>query len=145
MKTIKQEVHFDVKPNEVYEAYVDAKKHGEITDSKVVFENKVGGKFSAWDGGLSGENVELVEGKKIVQKWRSDDWPEGHYSDLMIELFPDPSPSVILSEAKNLNGTRLVLTQENVPDDKFRDINSGWHEYYWEPMKKYFKKGKKRQ
>ena len=51
MKTIQQEVHFDAKPEEVYEAYVDAKKHGEFTGSKVVFEKKVGGKFSAWGGG----------------------------------------------------------------------------------------------
>ena len=73
MKTIKQEVHIDAKPQEVYDAYTDAKKHGEITGSKVVFEAKVGGKFSVWDGGLEGENLELVDGKKIVQKWLADD------------------------------------------------------------------------
>src|SRR3989344_1840247 len=126
MKTIKQEVHLNAKPEEVYEAYTDAEKHGEFTGSKVVFENKVGGKFSAWDGSLTGENLELVDGKKIVQKWRADDWPKGQYSTLTIELFPEKE------------GAKLVLTQENVPDDKFDDINSGWHEYYWEPMKKYF-------
>ncbi len=169
MKTIQQEVHFDAKPEEVYEAYVDAKKHGEFTGSKVVFEKKVGGKFSAWGGGLEGENLELVDGRKIVQKWRADDWPEGHYSTLTIELFADPSPSVILrSEAtpesdlrkdsgqvfdresqtesagmtkgNGNKGTRLILTQVNVPDDKFDDISSGWHQYYWEPMKEYFEK-----
>ncbi len=127
MKTIKQEIHFDVKPQEVYEAYTDAKKHVEFTGAKIVFENEVGGKFSAWDGGLSGENLELVDGKKIVQKWRGDDWPERHYSTLTIELFADKE------------GTKLVLTQENVPDNKFDDINSGWRQYYWEPMKEYFK------
>lgn len=126
MKTLKQEVHFDAKPQEVYEVYVDAKKHWEITGGKVVFEKKVGGKFSAWDGGLSGENFELVDGKKIVQKWRSDDWPEGHYSTLTIEVKPDG------------NGTKLMLTQENVPDDKADEIDDGWHTYYWKPMNEYF-------
>ena len=157
---LKQEVHIDAKSAEVYEAYTDSKKHGEITGSKVVFEKKVGGKFSAWDGGLEGENLDLVDGKKIVQKWRAEDWPKGHYSILTIELFPATSSPVILGSettpesdsgqalrlrsgrarmTKNNEGTRLVLTQENVPDDKFDDINSGWHQYYWEPMKKYFK------
>lgn len=162
MKTIKQEVHFDAKPQEVYEAYVDANKHAEITGAKVVFEDKVGGKFSAWDAGLEGENLELVRGKKIVQKWRADDWPEGHYSMLTIELFPVNQSSVILGseatpesfnsiqdksdskrdsgQARMTEGTRLVLTQENVPNDKFDDIDSGWHQYYWEPMKEYFRK-----
>ncbi len=127
MKTIKQEVHIDAKPQEVYEAYTDAKKHAEFTGSKVVFEKKAGGKFSV-DGDLEGENLELVDGKKIVQKWRADDWPQGHYSTLTIEL-----------EAEG-EGTKLVLTQENVPDDKFDDISSGWRQYYWEPMGKYFEK-----
>src|SRR3990167_2626512 len=157
MKTIKQEVHIDATPEEVYEAYTDAKKHGEITGSKVVFEKKVGGRFSAWDDGLEGENLELVGGKKIVQKWRSEDWPKGHYSTLTIELFAASPSSVILGSettpesdykrdsgqagmTKSNEATRLVLTQENVPDDKASDIDDGWHQYYWEPMKEYFKK-----
>ena len=57
-----------------------------------------------------------------------DDWPEGHYSTLTIELEADG------------DGTRLTLTQENVPDDKSDEIDDGWHQYYWEPMKEYFKK-----
>src|SRR3989338_1723901 len=101
MRTIKQEVHFDAKPGEVYEAYTDAKKHAEFTGAKVIFENKVGGKFDIWGGELTGENVQLVRGKKIVQKWRANDWPEGLYSELTITLE---------SEGKK---TRLVLVQEN--------------------------------
>ena len=128
MKKIKQKVHFDVSMRDVYEAYVDVRKHAEFSGANVKFEARAGGKFDIWDGELTGENIKLIPGKKIVQKWRSSDWPEGHYSDLKIELFPDG------------NGTQLKLTQENVPDDKYEDISSGWYEYYWEPMKKYFKR-----
>lgn len=129
MKTIKQTVHINASPDEVYEAYCDAKKHAEFTGAKVKFENKVGGKFDIWAGELTGENVEFVKGKKIVQKWRASDWPEGYYSDLTITLEPDD------------NGTKLTLTQENVPDDKADDIDDGWHQYYWQPMNEYFGKG----
>ena len=87
MKTIKQQVFINATPREVYEAYVDAKKHAVFTGANVKFEAKAGGKFDIWDGELIGENVKLVPGKKIVQKWRANDWPEGHYSDLKIELF----------------------------------------------------------
>lgn len=126
MKTIKQEIHFDASPREVYEAYVDAKKHAEFSGANVKFDAKGGGKFDIWDGSLTGENVKLIPGKKIVQKWRANDWPEGHYSDLKIDLFADS------------DGTRMKLTQENVPEDKADEIDEGWHQYYWEPMKKYF-------
>ena len=127
MKTIRQTVHISAKPQEVYEAFVDAKKHGEFTGARVKFDAKVGGKFDIWGGELTGENVELVQGKKIVQKWRASDWPEGHFSDLTINL-----------ESEN-DETRLVLVQEYVPDDKADEIDDGWHEYYWKPMNEYFK------
>ena len=127
MKTIRQTVHISAKPQEVYEAFVDAKKHGEFTGARVKFDAKVGGKFDIWGGELTGENVELVQGKKIVQKWRASDWPKGHFSDLTINL------------ESGKDGTRLVLIQENVPDDKADEIDDGWHEYYWKPMNEYFK------
>ena len=127
MKTIIQTVHISAKPQEVYEVFVDAKKHGEFTGAKVKFDAKVGGKFDIWGGELTGENVEFVKGKKIVQKWRASDWPEGHFSDLTINL-----------ESEN-DETRLVLVQEYVPDDKADEIDDGWHEYYWKPMNEYFK------
>ena len=130
MKTIRQTVHISAKPQEVYEAFVDAKKHGEFTGAKVKFDAKVGGKFDIWGGELTGENVELVQGKKIVQKWRASDWPKGHFSDLTINL-----------ESGN-DETRLVLVQENVPDDKADEIDDGWHQYYWKPMNEYFKRNK---
>ena len=128
MKTIKQAVHINASSDEVYEAYVDAKKHAEFTGGNTKFEANAGGKFKIWDGDLSGENVELVPGKKIVQKWRANDWAEGHFSDLTIQLEPED------------DGTKLTLIQGNAPDDKADDIDKGWHEYYWEPMNKYFEK-----
>jgi len=128
VKTIKQTVHINARPQEVYEAYVEAKKHAEFTGAKVKFENKVGGKFDIWDGELAGENIELVEGKKIVQKWQANDWPEGHFSDLTITLEADG------------DGTRLVLVQKNVLDDKADEIDDGWRKYYWQPMNEYFGK-----
>src|SRR3990167_1895380 len=130
MKTIIQTVHISAKPQDVYEAYTNARKHAEFTGGKTKFENKVGGKFDIWGGELTGENMELVKGKKIIQKWRASDWPEGHFSDFTINL-----------ESGN-DGTRLVLVQENVPDDKADDIDDGWHQYYWKPMNEYFKRNK---
>ena len=88
---------------------------------------------------MTGENVELVKGKKIVQKWRANDWPEGHFSDLTITFEPEDEGRRP-GRASGPEGTRLTLVQKNVPDEKADDIDEGWHEYYWKPMNEYFAK-----
>ncbi len=68
-----------VSPKQVYEAYVDPKKHSEFTDSKATGKPVVGGKFTAWDGYISGKFLELESGKRVVQDWTSTDFPEGYH------------------------------------------------------------------
>jgi len=82
-----------------------------------------------YDGYISGTNIELVKNSKIVQKWRGDEdcWPIGHFSKLTINL-----------EKKN-KGTKIELIQENVPEECAEDFNKGWHDFYWNPLKKIFK------
>ncbi|MGZ5502718.1 MAG: SRPBCC domain-containing protein [Halobacteriota archaeon] len=42
--------------------------------------------FSSFDGWASGTTLELIPDKKIMQKWRAAEWPEGHYSTVTFEL-----------------------------------------------------------
>jgi activator of HSP90 ATPase len=53
---------------------VDAKKHSAFTGAKATGEVKVGGEFSAWDGYITGRNLELEKGKHIVQEWIDNYW-----------------------------------------------------------------------
>ncbi|MDO8509129.1 MAG: SRPBCC family protein [Nanoarchaeota archaeon] len=126
MKTIKQKIKFKVLPHVVYEALMDSKKHSAFTDSDAKISRKIGGKISAYDGWIKGENIELIKDKKIVQKWRGGDWPEGIYSIATFELI------------KTENGCELIFTQTEVPDEFYEDVSEGWKEYYWEKMKRYF-------
>ena len=131
-KTIKQEVKINAKPSEVYEALMDSGKHSEFTRASASISKKVNGKISAYDGYIDGKNIELVKGKKIVQKWRGSDWPEGHYSVAKFEL-------------KNDKGkTRLVFTQTGVPKEHYKSIADGWKEHYWDKMKKFLKNRKEK-
>lgn len=124
-KTLKQVVQFKASPREIFEMLVDAKKHSRFTGSAVKISRKVGDAFSAYDGYIEGRNLEIVPGKKIVQSWRGSDFPEGHYSVACFELKP-----------KN-GGTELTFTQNDVPAALFADIQKGWKDYYWEPMKQF--------
>ena len=127
MKTnaIKQEVTFSAKPAEVYEALMDSAKHAGFTGAHASISRKVGGKISAYDDYVDGSNIELVEGKKIVQKWRASDWPEGHYSVAKFEF------------SKSGTGTKMKFTQTGVHEAQSREISDGWKEHYWDKMKEF--------
>jgi len=126
MKTIRQTIKFKAKPEDVYDALMDARKHSKFTGSKAIIARRVGGRFTAYDNYISGTTVELVPGKRIVQQWKGSDWPEGHYSIATFKM------------KKVKEGTELRFTQEDVPNDKYDGINQGWIDFYWEPMKKTF-------
>jgi activator of HSP90 ATPase len=122
-KTIRQTTTFACKPEDVYDALMNSKKHSFFTQSKVIISPKVGGKFSSYDGYAEGTNLELIPNKRIVQSWRASDWPVGHYSTVEFELFPLKK------------GTKLVFVQKQLPAACAIDIAEGWKQYYWKPMK----------
>jgi len=126
MKTIKQTVTFNASATDVYDYLINARKFSSITGGKSSNTQKIGGKFNAYDEYIFGTNVELVPGKKIVQKWACADFPDKQFSDVSIEL-----------KSKGPKQTELVLTQTNVPDELFEDLNLAWNEFYFEPIKDY--------
>ena len=125
-KPVHHEVEFSVSPKEVYDAYLDSRRHARFTGQSAKMSRREGGKFTAGDAYISGTNVELIPGKRIVQAWRASEWPDGIYSILRFELKPKGK------------GTRMIVDHVGVPD-KFRDgVDEGWYEFYWNPMKAYF-------
>ncbi len=129
-RTIRQKVFIRTTPHEIYELLMDTKKHCELEGGKCTISRKVGGKISISDGYITGKNLELVKDKKIVQLWRAveDCWPEDHYSTVTFTL------------TKIKEGTGLAFTQTGVPVDCGDRFDSGWKEYYWEPMKEMLEK-----
>src|SRR5215469_3626048 len=85
VRTITQKVVIPAPPQKVYDAFVKPALHAEFTESPATGSGRIGGKFTAWDGYISGVNRELERGKKIVQSWRTTEWPEGA-DDSRLEL-----------------------------------------------------------
>jgi len=129
ISTIRQKILIPASPEEVYEAFMDAKKHSAFTGSKATCDPNVGGKFTAWDGYISGKNLELEKGKKIVQEWITTEWPEGY-----------PPSKLELTFKKAEGGTEISMVHSEVPAEQATDIKQGWIDFYWEPLKAYFKK-----
>jgi activator of HSP90 ATPase len=127
--TIEQKTFVPAVPDEVYDAFMDSKKHSAFTGSKATCDPRVGGAFTAWDGYISGKNLELETGKKIVQEWSTTDWPDSY-----------PPSTLELAFSKTKGGTELSMIHSNVPAEQAEDLAEGWVEFYWKPLKDYFKK-----
>lgn len=127
--TIRQKTFVPATPDEVYDAFMDAKKHSAFTGSKATSDPKVGGKFTAWDGYISGKNLELERGKKIVQEWSTTDWPDASLSSRLELTFKNTK-----------GGTEISMIHSNVPPEQAGDLAEGWVEFYWKPLEEYFTK-----
>lgn len=132
-KVIKQRIVVPATPTEVYAAFMDAKKHSAFTGSKATIDARVGGKFTAWDEYISGKNLELTEGKRIVQEWVNSEWPENL-----------PPSRLELTFKKVKGGTEISMVHSDVPSDQAEELKEGWDEFYWKPLKAYFRKSLKK-
>jgi uncharacterized protein YndB with AHSA1/START domain len=116
-------------PGEIYEAWLDSLSHTEMTGGEASMSGEVGAEVSAWDGYISGRNLELVPGERIVQSWRTSQFADDHEDSIV---------TVTLENAGG--GTRLTLVHSNVPDDQRSYEAGGWESNYFEPMRVYFAK-----
>ena len=128
-KEIKQVVVIDASPLEVYEAYVDPKKHAAFTGTAVEGTPRVGGKFTAGDGYITAKYIKLEPGKRIAHEWTTTEWPAG-YPPSILELTLKPKGT----------GTELTMVHSKVPAEQAEYYAEGWMDFYWEPLKKHFAK-----
>ncbi len=133
--TIRQKIEIpNATPDQVYNAFLSSKEHSQFTGSKAKCSAKVGDKFQAWDGYITGKNIELIPGKKIVQDWITTEFPDGYsFSKLQINL---------AKSKKNDGGTTLTMVHSEVPASQVEKYSGGWHESYWVPMNTYFSEKK---
>lgn len=116
-------------PEEIYAAWLDGRSHTAMTGAAAKASKKPGARHSAWDGYITGRNVELVDGRKIVQTWRTTDFAADD---------PDSTITVTLRPVKA--GTRLTLRHKRAPAALTSYENGGWQEHYFEPMRQYFER-----
>jgi activator of HSP90 ATPase len=128
-KTLHQTVKFKAAPKQVYEMLMDSRKHRSLSGMPAKISRRVGGKFTAWGTHISGFNLALSSGRKIVQAWRATGWWPDHYSIAIFDIKKVPG------------GSRLEFTQIGVPPNRYSGHYRGWIEAYWTPMKEIFERG----
>src|SRR5450432_3688524 len=85
MAKVHQEVTFSAAPAQVYQALMNAAEHAKFTGAPAEIDSRVVGAWSAYGGKISGQNIELVDGARIVQTWRAGNWPAGAHSVVKFE------------------------------------------------------------
>jgi uncharacterized protein YndB with AHSA1/START domain len=113
----------------VYAAWLDGAEHSRMTGGDAHVDARVGGEVGAWDGYIAGTIVDLEPGRRIVQTWRSTDFPLGH-ADSRLEVH--------LREAGQ--GCEITLIHTGIPEGQGAKYEEGWRTRYLTPMTKYFAK-----
>ncbi|MDR3421701.1 MAG: SRPBCC domain-containing protein [Xanthobacteraceae bacterium] len=121
-------------PEEIYEAWLDSVGHSEMTGGEATMSDQVGAEVSAWDGYISGRNLELVPGERIVQSWRTSEFGDEH----------DDSIITLVLQSLGDGSTLLTLEHSNVPDEQRSYEEEGWQSNYFEPMAAYFTERKQK-
>ena len=128
-KTIVQKVVFkNTTAKALYDLYMDAKKHSEVTGSEAKISAKEGSAFSAHGGYIKGKNLQLIKDKLIVQSWKAEDWDKEDMDSTFIINLETKGKDVVLH-----------AIHANVPDNQSESLSDGWNEYYWKPWKKFLK------
>jgi activator of HSP90 ATPase len=81
-----------------------------------------GGPFALFAGYITGRQIDLVPGKRIVQAWRTASWPEGAYSIVSFAL------------AAQGSDTKIVFNHLGFPAGEAEHLAAGWKGNYWEPL-----------
>jgi uncharacterized protein YndB with AHSA1/START domain len=127
VRTITQTVVVPAPPRKVYEAFVVPRIHAAFTGSPAKGSARVGGTFTAMNGYISAVYRTLVPGRRIVQDWRTTEWPDGAGASRLEFTF---------KAAKG--GTRVRMVHSHVPAEQAASYRQGWIDYYWKPLKTYF-------
>ena len=112
---------------EIYEAWLDSLAPTEMTGGKASMSDEVDAEVSAWDGYITGRNLELIPGERIVQSWRTTQFADEHEDSIITLTFEEGD-----------DGTVITLVHSNVPEEQTSYELGGWEQRYFEPMRSYF-------
>lgn len=129
MDAFELQERFPVSPVKLYKSWLSSAGHSAFTGGEATIKSSKGSNFTAWDGYISGKILELEPGRRILQTWRTTEFlDEDEDSLLEIEF-----------EENGSNGTLLTLRHSNIPDGQGSRYKIGWKDFYFNPMKHYFK------
>jgi len=118
---------FNASTETIYKAWLSTQGHTLMTGSPAKINGHANGVFTAWDGYIWGTFLELEPNKRILQVWRTGEFPEDA-EDSQVEIL-----------LEDIDGkTKLTLIHTKIPEDQVDSYKTGWLDFYFKPMKEYF-------
>lgn len=114
-------------PEAIYDAWIDGSGHAAMTGAEAESDSVVGGAFTAWDGYITGTHEALERPHRIVQRWRTSEFPDDA---------PDSRLEVLLEATDG--GTRVRILHTEIPEGQGPSYDQGWVDHYLEPMRSHF-------
>lgn len=128
-KTIQQKVTFKgATAKQLYNLYMNAKLHSEVTGAPAEISKKAGEAFKAHSGNIKGKNLHVLANKLVVQTWRAKGWDRKQPDSVLTLYFQDTE-----------DGAQVQMVHALVPEDQLALVKKGWNDYYWKLWKAYFK------
>ena len=121
-------VRINAKAETIYKAWLSSEGHSAITGSPAKVDGTVNGDFTAWDGYIWGMFLELEPNHRILQAWRTSEFPS-EAEDSIVEI--------LLEDEKGK--TKLTLNHSNMPEGQADSYKTGWEDFYFKPMREYYK------
>jgi uncharacterized protein YndB with AHSA1/START domain len=113
-------------PHRIYQAWLDSEIHSTFTGAQASIDARVGGQHAAWDGYIAGQILALEPDRRIVESWRTTEFPdESQDSKLEITLTP-------------VSGrTKVTIYHSEIPDGQGEQYRQGWIDHCFEPLRRY--------
>jgi activator of HSP90 ATPase len=131
--SIHQEATFPVSPERIYNLLTNGAEFASATGRPAEIGARAGESFSIFGGYISGTQIELVPGQRVVQSWRGMDWKPGVYSTVQFTLKPEGQ------------GTRLIVDHDAYPEGEspmypswHEHLSTNWPVFYFEPIARHF-------
>ncbi len=133
---------FSAKAADIYKSYLSTQGHTQITGSPAKVDGRVDGEFIAWDGYIWGTFLELEENKKIVQAWRTGEFPEDaedSHVEILLEEIASTGERRLATLAPDASAgvTKLTLIHTNIPEGQADSYKTGWEDFYFKPMREW--------
>ncbi|MEM7339604.1 MAG: SRPBCC domain-containing protein [Actinomycetota bacterium] len=122
---IQQSEVIPAEPAVVYELLTSSERFSEMTGGAPAnIDAAAGGAISLFGGMITGQTIEAVDGKRLVQAWRPQPWADGTYSIVRFDIAPE-----------GVDSSRVTLEHVGFPDDELDHLTQGWIDNYWNPMR----------
>ncbi|KAI5961926.1 AHA1 [Candida theae] len=123
--TLHLEPTFNTSAEQIYITLLDASRIAAWTRSPPEIESfppKQGSLYRFFGGAVSGKILKLVPNERIVELWRLQDWKEGHYAELDMQLIQSSGETKVVVKFSGIPIGEEERVRDNFEDMYIRSI-----------------------